>query len=76
MHSDGTDKPIVMEVITPPVHAFPDRIRVKSLFIDAMFGTALAADVNADEADPKIMVWISEDDGENFVFLEELSLHI
>lgn len=74
VHSDGTDKPIVMEVITPPVHAFPDRIRVKSLFIDAMFGTALAADVNADEADPKIMVWISEDDGENFVFLEELSL--
>ena len=66
--------PLVMEVITPPVHAFPNRVRVKSLYIDALFGTALAADAYADESDPKIMVWISEDSGASFVFLEELSL--
>ena len=73
-YSDGAEKPIVMEVITPPVHDFPNRLRVRSLFIDALFGTAAASDTDADESDPKVMVWISEDDGENFIFLEELSL--
>lgn len=74
-YDEGVGKPLVMDVITPPIHSFPNRLRVKSLFIDAMFGTTLqASDVNADESDPKISVWVSEDDGENFVFLEELSL--
>jgi len=73
IHKDGSD-PLVMEVITPPVHAFPNRVRVKSLYIDALFGTALAADVTDDESNPKLSVWVSEDDGENFIFLEELSL--
>jgi len=66
--------PLVMEVITPPVHMWPEKVRFRSLFIDALFGTGLAADVDADEADPKLMVYVSEDGGENFVFLEELSL--
>jgi len=118
VHKEVTN-PIVMEVITPPVHSFPNRIRVKSLFIDAMFGTGLkpetdeteanrmindpqpavgepfdldrsgdplawtasdpltavpADSIGPDEEEPKIMVWVSEDDGENFIFLEELSL--
>lgn len=72
-HRDGSTA-LVMEMETPPLHAFPNRIRVKSLFIDALFGQALAADVNADESDPQILVYISEDSGENWIYLESLSL--
>lgn len=72
-YKDNTDL-LVMEVETPPVHNFPNRVRVKSLFIDALFGTAAAADTDADESDPKILVYISEDGGENWIYLEELSL--
>ena len=92
-HTDGSGtKPIVMEIETPPIHAFPDRLRVKSLFIDALFGHGLKPDVDeaesarmeenptpgesidSDEEEPKLLVHISEDGGENFSFLEELSL--
>ena len=91
IYKDNTD-PIVMEVITPPVHDFPNKLRVRTLFIDALFGTGLAPEVDeaesarieedptptdtidSDEEEPKLLVWVSEDDGENFIFLEELSL--
>ena len=73
IYGEGTDT-LTMEMHTPPVHVFPNRLRVKSLYIDAVFGQGLPEDVNADEADPKILVYVSEDSGENWVFLEELSL--
>ena len=117
-HRDLTT-PLVMEVITPPVHMWPEKVRFRTLFIDALFGTGLKPEVDeteanrmindpqpavgepfdldrsgdplawtasdpltevppdsigTDEEEPKLMVYVSEDGGENFVFLEELSL--
>lgn len=91
LYKDNSDL-LVMEVHTPPLADFPNRLRVKSLYIDALFGTGLkpevdevesarigedpipADSIDSDEEEPKLLVYISEDSGENWIFLEELSL--
>lgn len=53
---------LVSEIITPPVHAFPYRLKFHGLFIDAATGVGLnSADAHA--SDPKILVSWSDDAG-------------
>lgn len=54
-------QPIVMEVHTPPVHAYPFRMRTNALYADVLPG--VGDNTSGDELDPVIGVSYSEDGG-------------
>jgi hypothetical protein len=65
---------LVSEIITPPVHAFPYRIKVRRLDIDAATGVGLnTGDVHGD--DPKLMISWSKDGGYSWSGERERQLH-
>ncbi len=65
---------LVHEVIPPTIHAFPYRIVVNGLYIDAATGVGLnSADVH--ESDPKLMVSWSRDNGQTWSSERERTLH-
>lgn len=62
---DEAGDPLVMEVITPPVHAFPSRLRTNTLYIDMERGVGTGQGDSQDIA-PSVMVDWSEDGGATF----------
>jgi len=58
---DEAGKPIVMEVHTPPVHAYPSPLLYNRVFVDVLPGQGLNS--SGDELDPLIAISYSEDGG-------------
>lgn len=65
---------LIMEVITPTVHAFPNRLSFNALYIDAATGTGLNS-TDAHESAPKLMVDWSDDSGNSWSATRERDLH-
>lgn len=63
--TDEAGDPLVTEVITPPVHAFPNEIRHDALFIDLERGVGTGQG-DPEDVDPEVMVDWSEDGGATF----------
>lgn len=63
--SDEAGDPLVMEIITPPVHAFPYRMRHNALFVDMEQGVGTGQG-DAQDIDPVLMLSWSEDGGATF----------
>lgn len=62
---DEAGQPIIMEMRTPPVHAFPHRLRFNSLFADVIPGVGLNS-TSPELLNPAIMVDYSDDGGNHF----------
>lgn len=54
-------QPIVMEVQTPPVHAYPHKMKFNAMYLDVLPGVGLNS--TGDELDPKVGISYSEDGG-------------
>ena len=63
--ADEAGDPLVMEVITPPVHAFPSRLRTNTLYIDMERGVGTGQG-DSQDITPSVMVDWSEDGGATF----------
>lgn len=68
----GNHLPI--EIIPPPIHAFPYRIVANGLYIDAATGVGLNS-TDAHASDPKLMVKWSRDAGKSWSSERERTLH-
>lgn len=64
-YSDEAGEPLVMEIITPPIHAFPYRMRHDALFIDLERGAGTGEGSDEDVSPELTLSW-SEDGGETF----------
>lgn len=73
VYAEGSD-PLVMKIITPPVHAFPYAGRANALYIDAASGVGLNTDAPQD-LDPVLMVRWSKDGGETWSEYRTIALH-
>lgn len=62
---DEAGKPLIMTVQTPPIHAYPGRLRFNALYLDIIPGVGLNTTVAAD-LDPSVMMQWSEDGGVNW----------
>lgn len=71
---DEAGDPLVMEIISPPVHAFPYGGIGNALYIDAISGVGLNTDV-PQNLDPVMLVDWSKDGGETFCAPREIPLH-
>lgn len=71
---DEAGNPLMLEIIPPPVHAFPYRGTVNALFIDAVSGVGLNTAVPQD-LDPVMLVDWSKDGGETWSAPREVALH-
>lgn len=56
------DSPLILEVITPDQHAFPNRYAVNSLSVDMLVGTGLNT-TDARNYEPRMMVSFTDDSG-------------
>jgi len=63
--TDEAGEPLVMEVITPPVHAFPYEMRHDCLYLDLERGVGTGQG-DAQDIDPEVMIDWSEDGGATF----------
>ena len=70
---DEAGHPLVMEIITPPVHAFPYRGIMNTLYIDAASGVGLNTTA-PQNLDPTMMLDISRDGGDTFAVTREIAL--
>lgn len=64
---------ILMEVVTPPVHMFPNPFAIDALLIDALTGVGVNSAVDAD-ANPQMMLDYSDDGGASFGGLRMVDL--
>lgn len=71
--TDEAGDPLVSEIIIPPVHAFPARLRHNTLYIDMQRGVGTGTG-EVDEIAPVVMVSWSEDGGETFGNERQLQL--
>jgi hypothetical protein len=71
-YAEGSD-PLVMQIITPPVHAFPYRGRINTLYIDAASGAGINTTA-AQDLDPVMLIDWSKDGGESWSAPEQVSL--
>ena len=71
---DEAGNNLVMEIITPTVHAFPYRLNFNGLYIDAATGTGLNS-TDDHEASPKMLVSWSDDSGNSWSAERERDLH-
>jgi hypothetical protein len=71
---DEAGEPLVMEIITPPVHVFPYGGIVNGLYIDAVSGVGLNTTATQN-LDPKMLVDWSKDGGETWSAPREVALH-
>lgn len=62
---DENGEYLVMDVLTPPVHAFPYKLKFSALYIDMATGVGLNS-TSDHSLDPKIMVSWSDDGGASF----------
>lgn len=58
---DENGQPIVLEVQTPPVHAYPHKMKFNGLYLDVLPGVGLNS--SGDELDPVVGISYSEDGG-------------
>lgn len=68
MHRDYADEagePLITTSITPPNHAFPERLQVAALHLDIITGQGLVPG-DATTTDPQIMIAASRDGGATF----------
>lgn len=65
---------LVHELITPPVHAFPYKIGVNALYIDAATGVGLNTSATHSN-NPKLMVSWTKDGGDSWSAERERTLH-
>ncbi len=70
---DEAGDPIVMEVVTPPVHMYPNPFIIDEVHIDALTGVGINSSVDED-ANPQLMLDYSDDGGASFGGLRELDL--
>jgi hypothetical protein len=63
--ADEAGDPMIMEVVPPPVHAFPYRMRHNAVYIDVEAGVGVNTDVDED-VDPELMLSWSDDGGATF----------
>jgi hypothetical protein len=71
---DEAGTPLVMEIITPPVHAFPFGGVMNALHINAVSGVGLNT-TTAHDLDPVLMVDWSKDGGDTWSTPREVALH-
>lgn len=71
---DEAGQPLVMEIISPPVHMFPYGGIVNALYIDMISGVGLNTTVSHN-LDPVALVDWSKDGGETFCSPREVKLH-
>jgi hypothetical protein len=72
-YHDEVGDPLIRDVITPPVHAFPYPIKAHTLYLDAATGVGL--NTGGDYADdPKLLVAWSRDAGNSWSVERERSL--
>jgi hypothetical protein len=64
----------VLQIIAPPVHAFPYRGIANALYVDAVSGVGLNT-TTAHNLDPVLMIDLSKDGGDTFGTPRELPLH-
>jgi hypothetical protein len=65
---------LVSNIITPPIHAFPYKLKFNGLYIDAATGVGLnSTDTHA--SDPKLLVSWSDDGGYSWITERERDLH-
>lgn len=62
---DEDGNPIVMEVWTPPLHQFPNGVRIDALELDLITGTGTNTTVTS-ELEPLVMLRWSKDGGKTF----------
>lgn len=62
---DEAGEPLVMEIITPAMHAFPARLQFHELYVDAVPGVGLNSSTEA-LADPQLMISWSDDGGNHW----------
>ncbi len=70
---DEDGEPIVMEVVTPPIHAYPAPFIIDEIHLDALTGVGVNSTEDED-ANPKLMLDYSDDGGASFGGLRELDL--
>lgn len=70
---DEAGAPLVLEVVTPPVHAFPHKLKHNCLYIDVEQGVGTGQG-NIQDTDPQLMVSWSEDGGATFGNERSISL--
>ena len=70
---DEDGEVIVMEVVTPPIHAYPAGFIVDELHIDALTGVGVNSTEDED-ANPVLLLDYSDDGGASFGGLRELEL--
>lgn len=70
---DEVGEPIVMELVTPPVHMFPNSFILDALYIDTLKGVGVNSSVDAD-ANPQMMLDYSDDGGASFGGLRMVDL--
>lgn len=64
---DEAGNPLVMQIVTSPVHMFPYRGRMNGLFLDAATGVGLLNDTDSNE-NPQILIEWSKDGGKTFPY--------
>lgn len=70
---DEAGEPLILEVIAPPVHAFPYRGRANTMFLDAVSGVGLNSSA-AQDLDPVMLIDWSKDGGDTWTAPREVAL--
>lgn len=66
-------QPIATEIVTPPVHMFPNPFTIDTLYMDVMTGVGVNSDTDSD-ANPQLMLDYSDDGGASFGGLRHVDL--
>jgi hypothetical protein len=70
---DEVGEVILMQVVTPPVHMFPNPFIIDEVFIDAITGVGVNSSADED-ASPQLMLDYSDDGGQSFGGLRQIDL--
>lgn len=62
---EDVGNPLVAELVTPPVHTFPNPFILDAVFLDVLTGVGVNSSVDAD-ANPQLMIDYSDDGGASF----------
>lgn len=72
-NEDGDGERIFFRIDTPIIHAWPARLKFNCLYVDHIAGTG-RTNTLADDEDPKLQLWISENSGKNFWHWEDFEM--
>lgn len=71
---DEAGDPLMMDIITPPVHAFPAGGILNAIHVDMVSGVGLTS-MSAHLSDPRMWVYVSKDGGDTWNAPREVKLH-